>query len=133
MSVSLASDQRKNAAAQPDYRVLTDGVEIGVAWWRASWDGVAYVSLSVAGPEFGARKLYANLGRAAGQDDDNVFAAIWNPAVLLPTDSHLTDMPRSAPKFQYSARLLPYLTRSHLNRSGARGGWSTHRPCDLQE
>ena len=39
-----------------------------------------YISLSLAAPEFGPRKLYANLGRAAGQDDDNVFAVIWNPA-----------------------------------------------------
>ncbi|MEX0344375.1 MAG: DUF736 domain-containing protein, partial [Rhizobiaceae bacterium] len=30
-------------------------------------------------PEFGPKKLYANLGKAAGQDDDNVFALIWNP------------------------------------------------------
>ena len=41
--------------------------------------GKAYVSLSLAAPEFGPRKLYANLGRAAGQDED-VFALIWNPA-----------------------------------------------------
>ena len=38
------------------------------------------VSLSLASPEFGPRKLYANLGRAAGQDDENVYAVIWNPA-----------------------------------------------------
>ena len=38
------------------------------------------MSLSLAAPEFGPRKLYANLGRAAGQDDDEVFAMIWNPA-----------------------------------------------------
>ena len=42
--------------------------------------GKSYVSLSLAAPEFGPRKLYANLGRAAGQDDDDVFALIWNPA-----------------------------------------------------
>jgi hypothetical protein len=34
------------------------------------------VSLLLATPEFGPRKLYANLGRAAGQDDDSVFAPI---------------------------------------------------------
>ena len=33
-------------------------------------------SLSLAAPEFGPRKLYADLGRA-GQDDDNVFAVLW--------------------------------------------------------
>jgi hypothetical protein len=36
-------------------------------------------SLSLAAPEFGPRRLYANLGRAAGQDDDETFALIWNP------------------------------------------------------
>ena len=40
----------------------------------------AVASLSLGAPEFGPRRLYANLGRAAGQDDDNVFAIIWNPA-----------------------------------------------------
>jgi len=38
------------------------------------------VRLPLAVPEFGPRELYANLGRAAGQDDDGVFAVIWNPA-----------------------------------------------------
>ena len=33
--------------------------------------------LSLAAPEFSPRKLYADLGRAAGQDDDNVFAMLW--------------------------------------------------------
>ncbi|WP_425459755.1 DUF736 family protein [Hankyongella ginsenosidimutans] len=42
--------------------------------------GNEYVSLSLAAPEFGPRRLYANLGRAAGQDDDDAFAIIWNPA-----------------------------------------------------
>jgi uncharacterized protein (DUF736 family) len=42
--------------------------------------GKDYVSLSLAAPEFGPRRLYANLGRSAGQDDDDAFAIIWNPA-----------------------------------------------------
>jgi len=37
------------------------------------------VSLSLAAPEFGPRRLYANLGRAAGQDDPDVYALLWNP------------------------------------------------------
>ena len=37
------------------------------------------MSLSLADPAFGPKKLYANLGRAAGQDDEDVFAVIWNP------------------------------------------------------
>ena len=56
-------------------------VEIGAAWNKVGeTSGKDYVSLSLAAPEFGPRKLYANLGRAAGQDDDDAYAVIWNPA-----------------------------------------------------
>jgi uncharacterized protein (DUF736 family) len=41
--------------------------------------GNKYVSLSLSAPEFGRHRLYANLGRAAGQEDPDVFAIIWNP------------------------------------------------------
>jgi uncharacterized protein (DUF736 family) len=41
--------------------------------------GKDYVSLSIAAPEFGAKTLYANLGRAAGQSDPDVYALIWSP------------------------------------------------------
>ncbi|HJZ30960.1 MAG TPA: DUF736 domain-containing protein, partial [Hyphomicrobiaceae bacterium] len=30
-------------------------------------------------PEFGAKTLYANLGRAAGNPDPDVYALIWSP------------------------------------------------------
>ena len=33
----------------------------------------------ISAPEFGSRTLYANLGRAAGQSDPDVYALIWNP------------------------------------------------------
>jgi uncharacterized protein (DUF736 family) len=66
----------------PDYRVFTDDkVEIGAGWHRIGKNsGKRYVSLSLAAPEFGPRKLYCNLGQAAGKDDDTLFALIWNPA-----------------------------------------------------
>ena len=38
--------------------------------------GREYVSLSLAFPELGPRKLYANLDRGGGQDDGNAFALI---------------------------------------------------------
>jgi uncharacterized protein (DUF736 family) len=38
-----------------------------------------YVSLQLAAPEFGPKRLFANLGPAAGQDDKDMFAIIWNP------------------------------------------------------
>ena len=47
---------------------------------KGDTSGKEYVSLSLAAPEFGPKKLYANLGKAAGQDDEHLYAVIWNPA-----------------------------------------------------
>jgi uncharacterized protein (DUF736 family) len=75
------SPNRSKAGTQPDFRIFSDGVEIGAGWVRTGEvSGKTYVSLSLAAPEFGPRRLYANLGRAAGQDDDDTYAVIWNPA-----------------------------------------------------
>jgi uncharacterized protein (DUF736 family) len=41
--------------------------------------GEDYLSPSVADPAFGPKTLNVNLGRAAGQDDENLYAVIWNP------------------------------------------------------
>ena len=80
-NVEIVPNRSKSSETQPDYRVLSDGVEIGAGWDKTGGtSGRDYVSLSLAAPEFGPRKLYANLGRAAGQDDDDAFAVIWNPA-----------------------------------------------------
>ncbi len=69
----------KTGDNQPDYRVFSSGVEVGAAWVRtAESTGHDYVSLSLADPAFGPKRLYANLGRAAGQDDPDVYAVIWN-------------------------------------------------------
>jgi uncharacterized protein (DUF736 family) len=79
--IEIVPNRSKSTELQPDYRVRTGGIEIGAGWERVGeQSGKPYVSLSLAAPEFGPRKLYANLGRAAGQDDDDVFALIWNPA-----------------------------------------------------
>ena len=82
-SVVLVANGDKDAGNQPDFRLYTDDrerVELGAAWRRVGQtSGTEYVSLSLAAPEFGPRKLYANLGRAAGQDDPDTFAIIWNP------------------------------------------------------
>jgi uncharacterized protein (DUF736 family) len=78
--IDIVPNPAKSADNQPNFRVLTQGVEIGAAWVRTGEvSGKEYVSVSLAAPEFGPRKLYANLGRAAGQDDEDVFAVIWNP------------------------------------------------------
>jgi len=79
--IDIVPNSRKTSDAQPDYRVMAGGVEVGAGWVRrGEMSGKDYVSLSLAAPEFGPRRLYANLGRAAGQDDDDAFAIIWNPA-----------------------------------------------------
>jgi uncharacterized protein (DUF736 family) len=66
--------------SRPDFRVLSEGIEIAAGWSRRSEaSGRDYVSLSLAAPEFGPRRLYANLGRAEGEDEDS-FALIWNSA-----------------------------------------------------
>lgn len=79
--IEIVPNSGKTAEVQPDYRVTAGGVEIGAGWVRrGESSGRDYVSLSLAAPEFGPRRLYANLGRAAAQDDDDAFAIIWNPA-----------------------------------------------------
>jgi uncharacterized protein (DUF736 family) len=79
-NVEIVPNDTKSSDNQPDYRVLSEGSEIGAGWNRRSeTSGRDYVSLSLAAPEFGPRRIYANLGRAAGGDEDS-FAVIWNPA-----------------------------------------------------
>ena len=80
IDIEILPNARKTGDTQPDYRVTAGGVEVGAGWLRrGETSGRDYVSLSLAAPEFGPRRLYANLGRAAGQDEDS-FAIIWNPA-----------------------------------------------------
>lgn len=78
--IEIVLNDQKSSATQPDYRVLTGDIEIGAGWLKtASSSGKDYVSLSLTAPEFGTSRLYANLGQAAGSDDRDVFAIIWNP------------------------------------------------------
>jgi uncharacterized protein (DUF736 family) len=79
--IEIVPNTTKSADSQPDFRVLSKGFEVGAGWQRTSENtGNKYVSLSLAAPEFGRHRLYANLGRAAGQEDPDTFAIIWNPA-----------------------------------------------------
>ena len=78
--IDIVPNANKTTDNQPDFRVLTQGTEIGAGWMKkGETSGKEYVSLSLAAPEFGPKKLYANLGKAAGQDDDSLYAVIWNP------------------------------------------------------
>lgn len=65
--------------AQPHYRVRSDGVEFGAGWNRQSeTSGREYVSLVLAAPEFGPRRIYADLAPAPGGEER--FALVWIPA-----------------------------------------------------
>jgi uncharacterized protein (DUF736 family) len=76
--VSILPNADKKTPEQPDYRVLCQGVEIGAGWIRKNAQKQDYVSLSLSDPSFGPKKLYANLGRTAGQSDEDTLAIIWN-------------------------------------------------------
>jgi uncharacterized protein (DUF736 family) len=79
--IEIRRNPSKTGDVQPDYRIWSDGVECGAGWLRHSEvSGKLYVSLTLEAPEFGPRRIYANLGRAAGQDNPDVYALIWNPA-----------------------------------------------------
>jgi uncharacterized protein (DUF736 family) len=78
--IDIVPNIQKTSDSQPDFRVLTQGIEIGAGWSKkGETSGKDYVSLSLAAPEFGPKRLYANLGRAAGSGEDNLYAVIWNP------------------------------------------------------
>ena len=78
--IDIVPNQQKTSDSQPDFRVLTQGIEIGAGWQKkGETSGKEYVSLSIAAPEFGPKKLYANLGRAAGSGEEDLYAVIWNP------------------------------------------------------
>ena len=79
--IRILPNRAKENDAQPDFRVYTeDRVEIGGGWHRVGRTrGNAFVSLTFSAPELGPNKIYANLGRAAGQDDPTVMAILWNP------------------------------------------------------
>jgi uncharacterized protein (DUF736 family) len=77
--IEIRPNRAKGSEIQPDYRLWSDGVEIGAGWIRiGAGSGKPYVSITIEAPEFGPRRLYANLGRAAGSDDESNFAIIWN-------------------------------------------------------
>ena len=62
----------------PDWHIIAEnGFEVGAAWKKQSQQGTEYISASFDAPEL-PKKLYANLGREAGQDDSDVYALIWN-------------------------------------------------------
>lgn len=79
-SIRIVPNAEKQAQQQPDFRIYSsDGGEIGGGWSRTGKkSGKEYISLTLAHPIIGPRKIYANLGQASGKSESN-FAILWNP------------------------------------------------------
>jgi uncharacterized protein (DUF736 family) len=79
--ITIVPNEKKENDRQPDFRIYAaKGAEIGGGWNRVGKNsGKPYVSLTFAHPAFGSGRIFANLARAAGKDDDSVLAILWNP------------------------------------------------------
>ena len=76
--LDMLPNKKKTAPIQPDFRLFSRTTDIGAAWIGENREGDEKITLRLAHPAFGPRTILANLGPAEGQDDPNVFAAIWN-------------------------------------------------------
>ena len=79
--ITIGINKSKTNDNQPDFRIYTENqTEIGCGYKRIGKNsGNEYISLTFAAPQFGPNKIYANLGRAANQDDEDLMAILWNP------------------------------------------------------
>jgi len=82
LSVPLRIEKNadKTTDAQPDYRIFAGDIltEIGGGWiMTAKSSGKDYVSLTLADPQIGPRKVYANLAPVKGKKGRYVL--LWNP------------------------------------------------------
>lgn len=79
--MKIVPNRAKTSERQPDYRVYAaQDVEIGIARLKVGESSrTEYLSLTLSIPEFGPKRLTANLGRVVGREDENLFAIIWNP------------------------------------------------------
>jgi len=78
--IDIVANENRETDKQPAFRVYAaEGGEIGGGWVRTGkTSGKDYVSLTLAHPMIGPRKVYANLGPATGGSKDD-FAILWNP------------------------------------------------------
>ncbi len=78
--IRIVKNDDKTADKQPDFRVYAGqkGSDIGGGWVRtAKSSGREYISLTLADPMIGPRKIYANLAPVKGDDRRHVI--LWNP------------------------------------------------------
>jgi len=75
---SRQMDGFRSPMSTSESSAIAHGIEIEAGWRRTSRDGVAYVSLSLAAPEFASSTPIWDAPQA--RTDDNVLAVIRNPA-----------------------------------------------------
>ena len=79
-SIRIEKNVEKVQDGQPDFRIYAGdtSTEIGGGWTRkAKALGRDYVSLTLADPQIGPRKIYANLALVKGKEGRHVI--LWNP------------------------------------------------------
>lgn len=79
-NIRIVKNTDKTAESQPDFRVYAGerSADIGGGWLRtAVSSGREYVSLTLADPAIGPRRIYANL--APVKDNDGHHVILWNP------------------------------------------------------
>ena len=79
-SIRIEKNGEKTTNDQPDYRIYAGdtSTEIGGGWLRKSKSsGREYISLTLADPQIGPRRIYANLAPVKGKKGRHVI--LWNP------------------------------------------------------
>ena len=79
-AIRIDRNDEKTVDGQPDYRIYAGetSTEIGGGWtMKAKSTGREYVSLTLADPQIGPRRIYANLAPVKGKKGHHVI--LWNP------------------------------------------------------
>lgn len=79
-SIRIEKNDEKAGEGQPDYRIYAGetSTEIGGGWIRkAKFSSRDYVSITLADPQIGPRKIFANLAPVKGQKGRHVI--LWSP------------------------------------------------------
>lgn len=77
---------------------MTQGIEIDAIWnCKNETSGKDYLSHSIAAPEFGPKRHFANLDKVAGADDSELHTVICNPTTKTrtPAQASARGQPRS--------------------------------------
>ncbi len=77
--IRIEKNSEKASDVQPDYRIFAGetSTEIGGGWMRrAKASGREYISITLADPQIGPRRIFANLAPVKGKKGRHVI--LWN-------------------------------------------------------